>query len=236
MLELDIGSRLAELRSEYQVDNRVNISNVWKNNGAETLLDALSNQTEFDHALHANGSSIRLTDSQLKGMSNQERQQMHQSMMNHAAQGVGFLYNSHLLGRQYSKPTPQLIKQAHTLLNTAEVLNTIKELTGHQDIIYASAQATRYLPGHFLTRHNDVYEQEGRRVAFVMGFTPRWHPDWGGLLHFYKQDGSLTDTWVPRFNNMVLFDVKHPHSVSYVSPFAQGARYSITGWFRAIKP
>ena len=66
-----------------------------------------------------------------------------------------------------------------------------------------------------------------------MSFTKDWHPDWGGLLHFFEDNGSPRDFWVPMFNSLTLFDVRHVHSVSYVTPFAKGQRLSLTGWFCA---
>ncbi|MFT4939017.1 MAG: SM-20-related protein [Paraglaciecola sp.] len=89
------------------------------------------------------------------------------------------------------------------------------------------------MPGHYLTRHNDVNPKKQRRVAYVLSLSKHWHPDWGGLLQFYQPDGTPKDAWAPQFNSMALFDVNHVHGVSYVAPFATQAKYSITGWFRA---
>ncbi len=44
----------------------------------------------------------------------------------------------------------------------------------------ADAQVTRYTPGQFLARHSGDITREGRRIAYVMGFSEEWHPDWGG--------------------------------------------------------
>jgi Rps23 Pro-64 3,4-dihydroxylase Tpa1-like proline 4-hydroxylase len=67
-----------------------------------------------------------------------------------------------------------------------------------------------------------------------MSFTRNWHPDWGGLLQYYDDDGTPRDTWAPLFNSMTLFDVRHIHSVTFVTPFSTQPRLSLTGWFRAI--
>ncbi len=90
---------------------------------------------------------------------------------------------------------------------------------------------TRYTAGQYLTRHSDNITEEGRRVAFVFSFSRAWHPDWGGMLQFYEGDGTPRDAWMPEFNTLALFDVRHIHSVSYVAPFAAATRYSLTGWF-----
>ena len=70
-------------------------------------------------------------------------------------------------------------------------------------------------------------------MAYVLSLTERWHPDWGGLLQFFEDNGTPRDAWVPGWNVLSLFDVRHVHSVTYVAPFAGAPRLSITGWFRA---
>jgi Rps23 Pro-64 3,4-dihydroxylase Tpa1-like proline 4-hydroxylase len=65
-----------------------------------------------------------------------------------------------------------------------------------------------------------------------MNFSPQWHPDWGGMLQFFQDDGTPRDAWAPQFNSLVLFDVAHVHSVTFVAPFAKTPRFAVTGWFR----
>jgi Rps23 Pro-64 3,4-dihydroxylase Tpa1-like proline 4-hydroxylase len=111
------------------------------------------------------------------------------------------------------------------------MLSLISRISGRTDINSADAHFTRYTPGQYLTRHTDNIASEGRRIAYVMSFTKDWHPDWGGLLHFYEPNGLPRDCWAPVFNSLNLFDVRHTHSVSYVTPFARNPRLSLTGWF-----
>ncbi|MBD8524978.1 2OG-Fe(II) oxygenase [Pseudoxanthomonas sp. CAU 1598] len=112
----------------------------------------------------------------------------------------------------------------------------MRELTGFTDIRKVDAQATRYLPGHFLTAHDDDGSPTGqiRRVAYVLSLSERWHPDWGGLLNFYDGDsGQIQDTFVPAYNTLSLFTTPQYHAVSTVAPYAPLPRLSITGWLRA---
>jgi len=39
----------------------------------------------------------------------------------------------------------------------------------------------------------------------------------------------------PAFNQLVLFKVPRLHLVSQVKPYAQGARYSLFGWYKTKK-
>jgi Rps23 Pro-64 3,4-dihydroxylase Tpa1-like proline 4-hydroxylase len=116
-------------------------------------------------------------------------------------------------------------------LNSPAMLGFIEQITGRRDIVRADAQYTRYSAGQYLTRHRDDIEGTTRRLAYVFGFTRRWHPDWGGLLQFYEDDGTPRDAWAPAFNRLSLFDIRHVHSVGYVTPFAGESRLSLTGWF-----
>ena len=105
-------------------------------------------------------------------------------------------------------------------------------MTGVQGITKADAHATAYGPGHFLTRHLDYGEDRERRAAYVLGMTEGWQPDWGGLLLFLNKKQDISEGYLPRFNVLTIFDIKHLHTVTQVASFAGKLRTSVTGWFR----
>jgi Rps23 Pro-64 3,4-dihydroxylase Tpa1-like proline 4-hydroxylase len=112
--------------------------------------------------------------------------------------------------------------------NTAEGLALFRTLAGEPGITSIDGRATRYRPGDFLTRHND---QVGKRhTAYVLGLSPEWRPDWGGLLLLHDLAGGKSDALHPQFNTLTLFRVPRDHSVSLVAPFAPVPRYAFTGW------
>lgn len=117
-------------------------------------------------------------------------------------------------------------------LRSEPVLEYARRVTGIREIVTVDAQATCYRAGHFLTAHDDRDEKKGRVAAYVLNLTPRWRADWGGILHFFDDDGHVAEGYVPAFNAINLFRVPARHAVSVVAPFAGGARLSITGWFR----
>ena len=80
--------------------------------------------------------------------------------------------------------------------------------------------------------HNDDVELTGRLVAYAFTFTPNWRTDYGGILHFLDEEGHVDEGYLPTFNALNLFRIPALHAVSYVTPYAQGGRYSIIGWFR----
>ena len=125
-----------------------------------------------------------------------------------------------------------LLHRMVEFLNSPILIDFAQRITGDNRIRKADVQATCYRAGHFLTTHSDMHEQDGRLYAFVLGLTESWQADWGGLLLFHDEAGEVVDTLVPAFNNLALFAVPIPHSVSMVMPRVTTGRYSLTGWFR----
>ena len=117
-------------------------------------------------------------------------------------------------------------------LNDAPFLDLMRDLTGDDEIVMADAQLTRFRPGHFLTQHDDHAEGKGRRYAYVLGLSPAWSIDWGGLLAFHGDDGNVSEAFTPRFNTLNLLKTPQPHSVTQVALNAGGDRLSVTGWLR----
>jgi hypothetical protein len=123
-----------------------------------------------------------------------------------------------------------LLAHFASFLESPPILALLASIAGAEGVTSAETQATRYGPGHFLAIHRDLGSGGRRRVAYVLGLTESWRPEWGGLLLFHGRDGEVERGFVPRMNALTLFEVPRPHSVSLVSPFAGAPRYSVTGW------
>jgi Rps23 Pro-64 3,4-dihydroxylase Tpa1-like proline 4-hydroxylase len=124
----------------------------------------------------------------------------------------------------------------YDFINGAPFLDFLRRLTGDERVAYCDAQITRYTAGQFLREHDDDLEGRNRLYAYVLGLTPEWKPDWGGLLLFLDAKGDVVQGFAPRFNALNLFKVPAQHCVSAVSSFCPAARYSITGWVRSSPP
>ncbi|TRY30622.1 2OG-Fe(II) oxygenase family protein [Aliiglaciecola sp. M165] len=217
--------------AEYAVDKRARIFNVLDLETAGDLTMYIHGNVPFEAAYVLNGEFKSSGLDELRAMPKAQLDGIMQQIHADAGKGVGFYY-----GRHKVDPKPiadNKVQEAFEFLNAPATLDAIKKISGFDDIVAASAQVTRYHPGNFLTRHNDINANEERRVAYVLNLTPDWHPDWGGLLQFYQADGTPRDAWAPMFNSLALFDVNHVHAVTYVAPYATKPRFSITGWFRA---
>lgn len=125
----------------------------------------------------------------------------------------------------------QAVERFFDFLNSLEMLSFIQEILDEPSIRGADAQASRFGPGQFLARHNDLAPNVPRRLAYVFNFTPDWRADWGGYLLFPDDAGNAEAAWMPRFNTLNLFLVPQDHLVSLISPFAGDYRYAISGWY-----
>lgn len=149
--------------------------------------------------------------------------------------GFQFLYDTIRLPKTAAESAvdQSVLARFADWLCTAPMIDFMRQLTGFDDIGFADAHASRYRPGHFLTEHDDENADMGRRAAYVLNLSPRWRPDWGGLLLFHDSRGNISRGFTPAFNSLNIFKVPQRHSVSWVTPLAAQPRYAITGWLRA---
>ena len=119
------------------------------------------------------------------------------------------------------------------ILNSPEFINTLNEITGLELTQLTTLFMSKYKSGNFLSPHSD---RGNGRLAFVINLTKFWKPQYGGNLHFMNDDRTeILDTFVPEFNNLVVFYVPEgdgvPHFVSHVAPNVKHNRFAVTGWF-----
>ena len=226
----------AALAEEYARDGRVRIRNLFTEDFARRIAAYCQDHVPYEFLTYVDGKNVVISAAEMEQLSPEQLQQLQQSVMDSARQGRGFFYCGYKMQRADSDSEDEAMRELHSVfdyLNGEEMLSFIAAISGRDDLQSADAQYTRYTAGQFLTRHRDDIDAEQRRLAYVISFTEGWHPDWGGLLQFYAEDGSPRDAWAPEFNSMSLFDVSHIHAVTFVAPFHALSRCSLTGWFRA---
>lgn len=221
---------LEKISRDYAVDSRVRVNNFLPEDQARSLSQCLATLTSYRHAFVLGGNYGEANEEELRALPSNELNKFRNDIMEQAANGVGFWYERHAI----TSESEGLMAELFNWLNSETLLKTIAKITKNTQFRNAVAQATRYLPGDFLTRHQDVVTKEKRKVAFVINLPPRWHPDWGGLLQFYELNGTPRDAWTPDFNSLSLFDVSHIHSVTSITSFAPEARLAVSGWFQLL--
>lgn len=225
----------AALARRFAQSGRIQIRDFMTRHYAESTHDVLQNEVPWSLVYNKGKENIELKPAQLSSMSSEEIMTLHRGAVTRARDEFQFLYhtfmilNSYKAGEFPGHPLYGLFEY----INGEEFLGLVREVTGLPGLVKVDAQATLYRPGNFLTLHDDQGKlEEGWRLAYVMSFAKKWRADWGGLLHFYEEDGQgVTETFVPRFNALSIFRVPTFHSVSIVSPFAPHGRFSIAGWF-----
>lgn len=230
---------ISALAESFKHDKRLQIPNFMQDTTAQRLYQAGINDVPYDLQYVIDDEYQSMPLAEVRKLSPQQSLEINNKITADASNGIGYLYDSYLHSRALNlsiNDTNSELKFIHQIfdyLSSDEVLDQVKRITGNKDINAAKPQYTRYSPGHFLTRHLDVIPGRNRRYAFVLGLTKDWHPDWGGLLQFYENNGIPRDAWMPQFNVLSIFDVSHIHAVTYVTPYATQPRLSITGWFVA---
>lgn len=221
-LDLDL------IAKEFSLDGRVRVNNLLPEDNAQKLSDCLLNLQSYRHAFVHGEKYGEASKAQLQSLSPEERNGFFSDIMSQAANGVGFWYERHGITAQ----DEGVLGKLYAWLNSDELLEIMAKITNVASYKSAMAQATRYQRGDFLTRHKDDITAQKRKTAFVINVPKQWHPDWGGLLQFFEDNGTPREAWNPDFNSLSLFDVSHVHSVTSVSAFAPQPRLAVSGWFQ----
>jgi SM-20-related protein len=194
-------------------------------------MELLPWETAYVEAGQAKKTNMRLMDKT-------QRQQILQRVVLSAREDkYQFCYDTYMLISHYlQKTNPQSVLHSFVEHLCGEpMLQFMRELTGASQIIKADAQASCYLPGHFLKQHDDDGKpsQQERIVAYTIGFSAPWQAHWGGLLHFQNEAGQVEQSLMPSFNTLTVFSVPRQHFVSQVASYCPEPRLSIVGWFRS---
>lgn len=219
---------LEQLTSEFSQNGIVRIENFLQPKSSDLLSAYLQDSVAFDNAFFLKNSNRQASDQEIAVLPDDKRRQLYQAIYQDAAKGSGFLYGRNKITDQ----SPTQLSDILALMNSDMMLDLMKQITAKTELTNADAQATRFRIGDFLTRHIDDVPGDTRQIAYVLGLSPFWHPDWGGLLQFFEKNGTPTKAWSPVYNSLTFFDVTKVHSVTSIAPFSDKNRYSITGWFR----
>lgn len=162
-----------------------------------------------------------------------QRQALGEAVQAAASHGFQYLYDNHPIHDLTEAGVAAPVWAGLVaFLNGEDFLGLMHRVTGEPGIALVDSQLTRFRKGHFLTTHDDTAEGKHRYYAYVLGLTPDWSIDWGGLLAFHDDAGNVAEAFTPRFNTLNLLKVPAPHSVTQVALSAGADRVSVTGWLR----
>ena len=231
--ELDVEALAAELAR----NRRLQISDFFDSRSADRIHGMLATQTPWWLAYNVGDQVQQLAPETLSQLGPGQIDRILGEIVERAQTGYQFVYAFYpILGNYFSADPKPPVSEVFRFLNTPQVLDWLRRLSGREDVQWVDAQATLYQSGHFLKSHSDKDDAGVRAAAYVLNFTKQWERDWGGYLQFYNESHDIELALRPIFNAMNVFLVPTDHSVGIVSPFAVGDRLSITGWLRIDSP
>ena len=231
---LNARNDVAALANDFARNDFVSIPDILEENCAAQLHNLLRQRNDWVQTINSGDKLVELDRSTRSGMSAEQRAQLDQAI--YAGARYEFQYRYETI-RAPDAPEERIASAdpvaafAHWW-STGEPRDLLREICAMPEIAFADAQATAYSPGDFLTEHSDDVDGKNRLAAYVLGLTPKWRLDWGGLLVFHPENGENARALVPGFNRLNVFRVPKSHSVSEVTRAAAYRRYSITGWLR----
>jgi SM-20-related protein len=225
-------------RQRMDAAGRVLIRDVLDVSSAQQLTDTLLSGLDWELTTRFQGETRNVAHAKLHQMSAAQREQLRDAILRGAKQDFQFEFLEYSL----RDANLEALGQQHVLVH---LLNALRgdvgkalfcKLLGLEGIAHITAFVSRYEQGHFLMPHTDHVTGEQREAAFVLNLSPRWKPEWGGLLQFIGVHGDVTETFVPHHNTLSLFKVPQPHMVSFLTPLAESPRLAVAGWIYSALP
>lgn len=223
------------LKSAFQTNGRVDIRDFLGAGEAETLRVHLQERSDWTLVMNAGTGVYEIPRSGMAQLSQEQLDELDSRVIDAARRGFQYRYESVRVpdedAERHKRDT--LLDRFVRFMSSDTVLDFLAAISGLEGVAFADGQATAYSTGHFLTSHDDNVEGKGRKAAYVLGLSPDWRAEWGGLLMFHGNDGNIQEAFVPAMGALRLFAVPCVHSVSYVTPFAPEPRLAVTGWLRS---
>jgi Rps23 Pro-64 3,4-dihydroxylase Tpa1-like proline 4-hydroxylase len=234
---LNSSLELKDLAEQFTRSGRIQIADFLGTGQAGMLRESLVERQDWALILNAGDKVYDISRETWGQMSGEQRQRLDQLTLAAARDGFHYRYESiRVADERDARTGKDLLTEFVQFMSSNEVLRFLGGIIGGDDLSFADGQATAYSNGHFLTAHTDNLEGKQRRAAYVLGLSPVWRPEWGGLLMFHDRDDNIEEAFTPKMGALRLFSVPVRHSVSYVNPLAPEPRLSVTGWLRADRP
>ncbi len=222
-------------RKTFEATGRVRIADLLTPEAAQRLHTCLSKELAWGISYNDGPNARYIPREQVSAMTEDDRNDLLHRIVQRAAKQIQYAYAEAPVMQNYSPDMENklYVHRALEFLNSDLFLKLISDITVTDSPMVADGMATCFQPGHFLTIHNDA-DPDGRRIfTYTLDLTTFWRPDWGGTYMFFDEQGQVDEAYNPLFNSLCLFDISQRYSVSLVAPYAQGARFGVTGWYKS---
>ncbi len=229
-LQFNLGLDVRRHAAEFRKNGHVRIPHIL-NTGAPELYRHLDAEANWVQLINKPGRGVHeIPREEWCKPRMPEKARILREMHENACHGFQYSYSALRVPVTGEACMDPVLTQISKILSERTVTGMLSAISGISDPVFTDGQVTSYGPGDFLTGHDDDLEGSGRAAAFVLGLTPQWRHEWGGLLMFHELGEVPFWGLVPQFNTLDLFTVPRYHSVSLVSHAAPRRRYSVTGW------
>ena len=222
------------LADEYRTRGIVRIGPFLAGDDAEQLHAHLRARSDWRQVFNSGDKLFELDRKSRSAMQTAKRTALDEAIYAGAREGFQYRYETIRVPdeRKAREAVGDPITKLALEMSSGSTRDFLRSVTGSTEIEFADAQATAYSPGDFLTGHDDSFPGKNRHAAYVLGLTPTWRIEWGGLLIMHGKDGP-SRAYSPAMNILTLFRVGQMHSVSEVTRAAAYRRYAVTGWLRS---
>jgi Rps23 Pro-64 3,4-dihydroxylase Tpa1-like proline 4-hydroxylase len=220
------------LNRTLQQNSRLQVHGFFTPETAEYLYRLLVDNQHWYLAYNNGDNYYESSMEQLNALNPDQRQKFMNSIYHRARTQFQYVFNQYYITQaiELNENPGAPIHRMHDFMNSDEMLEFMRKLTGDMAIKKADSYATTYLPGHFLTAHDDRHAKHDRSAAYVFSMTKTWEKNWGGHLAFFDDAGNIREAFIPSFNTLKIFLIPQMHSVQLVTPFAGAKRTSYLGW------
>ena len=229
-IALDLTRDAAGIDAQFARDGHVRIPSVLSSGAPQLYRYLEANRDWVQLANKPAGGAHEVPWTDWTDPSSPLRSQLTPGIFANACDGFQYSYAALRVPAEGEKCADPVLQGIAGMLADPAVIAWLGAVTGIARPRFVDGQVTAYGDGDFLTGHDDDLAGSGRKAAFVLGMTPQWRMEWGGLLMFHDRGRVEFSGLCPQFNTLDLFAVPKYHSVSLVSPAAPRRRYAITGW------
>lgn len=231
-IEINPNHDLQALSNTLQKNSRLQIPNFFTEQSADFLYRLLIENKHWYLSYNEQENNYESSMEQLQALEPKQRQIFMNNIYLRARSGFQYVFNQYYMTQaiELNENPGHPLHQVQEFVNSKQTLDFMRKLTGEPLITKADSYATQYLPGHFLTDHDDRHDTHDRVAAYVFSMTKNWNKNWGGQLVFFDDDGNIEQGFIPSFNTLNIFLIPQSHSVQQVAPYAGESRTSYLGW------
>jgi len=234
--DLNAGLDIQALSKKFSTHGRLQILNFFDVSVAEEI-EATLKSLEWQLVLNTKDKHVDIHKFQLDDMGVERAAEIQAFAKLRGAHEFAYLYENYPIADMLASGNlnNEVLTRLNQTLNSKKVIEFFNQVAKF-GVDFCDIQCTNYGPGHFLTRHDDGNIGKNRKFAYVYSLCRDWQAEWGGQLQFLDGDGNVTQSFIPKYNTLSMFEVPQMHHVSPVSAFTPNPRLSITGWYRTGEP